>query len=166
MAPEDEKPVYITSTDERFDENTLDDREVAETYIQAFDKLFEPASPYKHIKRDYGLSKISKVESDFCLYILNYGATIAEMIQNAQEFDKQHPENNNIGIAIALALQKRYIRQLEEVDEILNLNRSVGGFQWDAINKQIKEIRRKEHKKKKRYFASNDDMEDDNYEWR
>lgn len=124
--------------------------------------LVEPNSPYKHIKRDWGLTKLTAEEVAFCLFTLKLARTVREMTEDCLAFNSEVKDKEHIGEAIANELNKYYINQIEEVDEITNVKRSEKGFQWEALNKQIREVRKKELKKKKaRMFGGAEDQEDE-----
>jgi hypothetical protein len=125
--------------------------DIPESQIEFMHKLIEPALPmFQQIKRDIGLSKITRNDAELCeIYF--------EIARRARHMALLTRYSNP---SISIVMRRLAFNYIEKIYEKLGINRSVEGFQWEALNKQIKEIRRRHMEKKKKFMMKQEEGEE------
>lgn len=132
--------------DQLQDAEEQENNDMPENQIEFISQLIEPNLPFDQIRRDIGLSKITEKEAELCEVYFEIARRFRHMANIARS-------GNNKSIYKAM-LRGRW-HYIEKIYELIDLRRSVSGFQWEALNKQIKEIRRKDEDKNKGLLMRN-----------
>jgi hypothetical protein len=132
-----------------YQDSDYEEKDMPETHIEFLTKLIEPGTSFQQIKRDLGLTNLKGEHEELIELWFDIARRAKHMalIADMRNFEE-----------MARAMNALYNSYIEKIYEKVNTRRSSeGGFQWEALNKQIKEIRKKEVEKKRRLWMKKEE---------